>query len=79
MLHHLDGDDAIERFIGKPLQVGHGIVAVRRQTALAAFLHHAFVRVDSTRADAGAAEQIQQFAAATSDVEDMRRAAKIGR
>src|SRR5579871_917237 len=71
MLHYLRTEDATQCPIRKRLQESEHIRALRRQAFRSAQGHALFAKVDASRHEAGLARDIQEFASATSDIENL--------
>src|SRR3954471_3712179 len=72
MLDHLYRDDGAERSFRDGLKRRDRIAELDVQSLLATAIDHAWVEVDTPRFDAGVTQQLQEFAAAASHIEDRR-------
>src|SRR5580704_2286920 len=71
MLHHLRTEHPTQSPVRKRLKESEHIRALRRQAFRLAQSHALFAQIDTSRRETGLARDIQEFATATSDIENL--------
>ena len=73
VLDHLRREDAVERLVGKRLEIRRAVRLRDVESLFSAQEHHVEVEVDPFRLDPGRAQELEKLTATAPDVEDAAR------